>query len=262
MSRWRTAVVTGASSGIGDAIARQLAAEGTDLVLVARDRDRLEATAAQLRADHGVEVEVLVADLSAPVSRASVEKRLADAERPVDLLVNNAGFGTAGAFADLPVGREEQQVQLNVIAVVRLTSVALEGMVRRGHGTVLNISSIAALLPAPGSATYAATKAFVCSFTESLHDELAGTGVTATASLPGFTRTEFQARADWAEQDHVPERAWLSAEDVARASLDGAAAGRARVVPGVGYKALVGAAQVVPSTPKRWLAAAVRRLAG
>lgn len=262
MSRWRTAVVTGASSGIGDAIARQLAEEGTDLVLVARDRDRLEVTAAQLRADHGVEVEVLVADLSAPVSRASVEKRLADAERPVDLLVNNAGFGTAGAFADLPVGREEQQVQLNVIAVVRLTSVALEGMVRRGHGTVLNISSIAALLPAPGSATYAATKAFVCSFTESLHDELAGTGVTATASLPGFTRTEFQARADWAEQDHVPERAWLSAEDVARASLDGAAAGRARVVPGVGYKALVGAAQVVPSTPKRWLAAAVRRLAG
>lgn len=262
MSRWATALVTGASSGIGEAIARQLAAEGTDLVVVARDTARLDALAAELTERHGVQVEVIGADLSAPVSRSSVEKRLADRARPVDLLVNNAGFGTAGRFVELAVGREEQQVQLNVVAVLRLTSVALAGMVERGRGAVLNVASIAAVLPAADSATYAATKAFVCSFTESLHDELAGTGVTATVSLPGFTRTEFQSRADWTEQDHVPDRAWLSAEQVAAASLDGAAAGAARVVPGAGYKVLVGVAEVMPSAPKRWAAAGVRRLAG
>lgn len=134
-------------------------------------------------------------------------------------------------------------------------------MVARGSGNVINVASIAAFLPAPESATYAATKAFVCSFTESLHDELAGSGVCATASVPGFTRTEFQSRADWAEQDHVPEFAWLEPDAVARATLDGAAAGRARVVPGAGYKALVGTAQVIPGSPKRWLASTVRRLA-
>ncbi len=261
MSRWSTAMVTGASSGIGAAFARTLAAEGTDLVVVARDAARLDELAVELHDAHGVRVEVLAADLSSPVSRAAVEKRLADADAPVDLLVNNAGFGTAGHFVDLPVAREEQQVQLNVVAVLRLTSVALAGMVARGRGNVVNVASIAAFLPAPDSATYAATKAFVCSFTESLHDELHGTGVCATASVPGFTRTEFQARADWAEQDHVPEFAWLDPLDVARASLDGAAAGRARVVPGAGYKALVGTAQVIPGGPKRWLAATVRRLA-
>lgn len=261
MSRWSCAVVTGASSGIGTAFARALAAEGTDLVLVARDRDRLEALADELRGHHGITVEVLVADLSAPVSRAVVESRLADPEAPVDLLVNNAGFGTAGRFVDLPVAREEQQVNLNVVAVVRLTSAALRAMVPRGRGNVVNVASVAAFLPAPDSATYAATKAFVCSFTESLHDELAGTGVCATASVPGFTRTEFQERAGWTEQDHVPDSAWLDPAEVASASLDGAAAGRARVVPGAGYKALVGAAQVIPATPKRWLASTVRRLA-
>ena len=261
MTPWSTALVTGASSGIGDAFARELAATGTDLVVVARDRERLETLAKELPEAHGVHVEVLAADLSAPVSRAAVEKRLADRTRPVDLLVNNAGFGTVGRFVDLPIGREEQQVQLNVLAVLRLTSVALAGMVARGHGNVVNVASIAAFVPAPDSATYAATKAFVCSFTESLHDELAGTGVCATASVPGFTRTEFQDRAEWTEQEHVPERAWLSPEQVARDSLAAARAGRTRVVPGVGYKALVGVAQVIPGTPKRWLAATVRRLA-
>lgn len=261
MRNWRTALVTGASSGIGDAVARRLAQDGTGLVLVARDRDRLEGTAAELTDRHGIEVEVIEADLAAPVARAVVEGRLADPDRPVDLLVNNAGFGTAGSFAELPVGREEQQIQLNVVAVVRLTSAALPGMIARRRGSVLNVASIAGVLPAPGSATYAATKAFVCSFTESLHDELAGTGVTATASLPGFTRTEFRQRAGWDEQDHVPNWAWLDAEQVAIESLAAAAAGRARVVPSFGYRALVGAAQVIPSTPRRWAATTVRRLA-
>jgi len=262
MSRWSTALVTGASSGIGTSFARLLAAEGTDLIVVARDVDRLEALASELRGAHGVQVEVMASDLSAPVSREMVEHRLADRSRPVDLLINNAGFGTSGPFVDLPVAREEQQVQLNVVAVLRLTAAALAPMVERGRGTVVNVASVAAFVPGPGSATYAATKAFVCSFTDSLHDELAGTGVTATASIPGFTRTEFQARSDWTEQDNVPEAAWLSPDDVARATLDGAARGRARVVPGAGYKALVGMAQMVPGAPKRWLTGQVRRLAG
>jgi len=255
-------LVTGASSGIGTSFARLLAAEGTDLIVVARDVDRLEALASELRGAHGVQVEVMASDLSAPVSREMVEHRLADRSRPVDLLINNAGFGTSGPFVNLPVAREEQQVQLNVVAVLRLTAAALAPMVERGRGTVVNVASVAAFVPVPGSATYAATKAFVCSFTDSLHDELAGTGVTATASIPGFTRTEFQARSDWTEQDNVPEAAWLSPDDVARATLDGAARGRARVVPGAGYKALVGMAQMVPGAPKRWLTGQVRRLAG
>jgi len=262
MSRWSTALVTGASCGIGESFARRLAAEGTDLVVVARDLGRLESLAVELRGAHGVQVEVLNADLSAPVSREMVERRLADRSRPIDLLINNAGFGTSGHFAELPVAREEQQVQLNVLGVLRLTSAALTPMIERRRGTIVNVASVAAFVPAPGSATYAATKAFVCSFTDSLHDELAGTGVTATASIPGFTRTEFQARSDWTEQDNVPERAWLSPDDVARATLDGAARGRARVVPGAGYKALVGAAQMLPGAPKRWLTGQVRRLAG
>jgi short-subunit dehydrogenase len=253
--------VTGASSGIGREIAVQLADAGTDLVLVARDGERLAALADSLRSDTGVDVEVLAADLSAPVARAAVERRLASAEAPVDLLVNNAGFGTSGPFAELPVGREEQQVQLNVVAVQRLTSAVLAGMLERGSGTILNVASIAAFLPAAESATYGATKAFVRSFSDALHDELAGTGVSVTASMPGFTRTEFQERSGWDEQSNVPSFAWLSAEQVARDSLAGAAAGRARVVPGAGYKALVGAAQVVPDGARRWLTARVRRLA-
>jgi hypothetical protein len=253
--------VTGASSGIGREIAVQLAAAGTELVLVARDGARLAALAGDLRSESGVGVEVLAADLSAPVARAAVERRLAAADAPIDLLVNNAGFGTAGPFAELPVGREEQQVQLNVVAVQRLTSAVLPGMLARSDGTILNIASVAAFLPTAESATYGATKAFVRSFSDALHDELAGTGVTVTASMPGFTRTEFQARSGWDEQSNVPEFAWLTAEQVAHDSLTGAAAGRARVVPGVGYKALVGAAQVVPDGARRWLTTRVWRLA-
>ncbi len=141
MSRWSTAVVTGASSGIGDAMARVLATQGADLVLVARDTARLEALASELRTEHGVGVEVITADLSAPVARAAVEQRLADRDRPVDLLVNNAGFGTSGDFADLAVAREEQQVQLNVLAVLRLCSAALGPMVERGRGNIVNVAS-------------------------------------------------------------------------------------------------------------------------
>lgn len=245
--------MTGASSGIGDAIARRLAEEGTDLVVVARDTDRLDRLADDLRADHDVEVEVLGADLGDASGRSRVEARLGDPGAPVDLLVNNAGFGTNGRFADLPVEREEQQVQVNVIALQRLTSAALGPMVTRGHGHVLNIASVGALYPVPGSATYAATKAFVCSFSDAVHEELRGTGVVVTSSLPGFTRTEFQERAQWDGQSNLPSFAWLTADEVARESLDGAWAGRARVVPARRYQVVTAATAPVPPAVKRWV---------
>ena len=258
--RWRSAVVTGASSGIGEAVARRLAAEGSGLVLVARDVGRLQTLAADLGDRHGVPVEVLVADLSTAEGRTAVERRLDDRDRPVDLLVNNAGFGTTGDLVDLDVDAEDAQVQVNVLAVLRLTRAALPGMVMRGRGAVLNVASLAGLYPTPGTATYGATKAFVCSLTDALHEELRGTGVTATAVLPGFTRTEFQERANWRPQGYLPDAAWMTADDVAAAALDGAAAGRARVVPGAAYKVLNGVTSTLPAGARRNLLGLTRRL--
>jgi short-subunit dehydrogenase len=243
--------VTGASSGIGDAIARRLAAEGTDLVVVARDVTRLESLAEELRAAHGTTVEVLGADLAAPVSRDAVERRLLTTERPVDLCVNNAGFGTNGSFHELPVDREEQEVMLNVLAVLRLSRAALGRMVDAGRGHVLNVASIGGLYPVPGSATYGATKAFLLSFGDAVHEELRGTGVVLTTSLPGFTRTEFQERSGWDGQGSLPGPVWLTADQVAAASLDGAHAGRARVVPSRRYRVVTATTQLLPSSVKR-----------
>ncbi|MFZ4516868.1 MAG: SDR family NAD(P)-dependent oxidoreductase [Microthrixaceae bacterium] len=249
--RWGSALVTGASSGIGDALARCLAAEGTDLVVVARDAARLERLAGELTAAHGVSVEVLPADLGAPVARHDVERRLDDPGRPIDLLVNNAGFGTNGTFHEMSVDREEQEVQVNALALLRLTHAALGPMVARGSGHVLNVASIGGLYPIPGSATYGATKAFVCSFGDAVHEELRGTGVHLTTSLPGFTRTEFQERSAWEGQEGLPGFAWLTAEEVARGSLDGAWAGKARVVPARRYQVLTAATAPVPPFLKR-----------
>jgi len=260
--RWPLALVTGASSGIGDAFARQLASEGSDLIVVARDLARLDALATELRGEHGVSVETIEADLSAPVARAAIEKRLADPARPVDLLVNNAGFGTSGDFADLAIGREEQEVQVNVVAVMRLTSAALRQMRPRGVGTIVNVSSLAGSYPAPGSATYGASKAFVTSFTAALHEELADSGIVATAVLPGLTRTEFHERSEATSHEGAPAAAWLSPDAVARQGLDAAAAGRAQVVPGRAYRAVNAA--TAPLTPggRRRLLALGRRLLG
>jgi len=252
--------VTGASSGIGDAVARRLAAEGTQLVVVARDSDRLDSLAAELRDRHGVDVEVLAADLSTEEGRAGVEQRLDDRDRPVDLLVNNAGFGTTGDLVDLDLADEDRQVQVNVLAVLRLTHAALPGMVMRGRGAVVNVASLAGLYPTPGTATYGATKAFVCSLTDALHEELRGTGVTATSVLPGFTRTEFQERAGWRPQGYLPDAVWMTPDEVAAAALDGAAAGRARVVPGVAYKVLNGVTSPLPAVARRNLLGLTRRL--
>jgi hypothetical protein len=251
---WRTALVTGASSGIGREIARQLAAEGTALVVVARDAARLEALAAEV----AVAAEVLVADLADPAQLAAVEARLADADYPVDLVVNNAGFGTYGDLATLDVDGETREIAVNVTAVVRLTHAALDGMLARGRGAVLNISSVAGLQATPGNATYGATKAFVASFGEAVAGELAGTGVSLTTVLPGFTRTEFAERAGIGGRQ-IPEPAWQSASDVAAAAIDATRAGRPWLVPGALNKVMVAAANPVPRTLKRRVAARVAK---
>jgi hypothetical protein len=172
----RRALVTGASAGIGTAFAERLARDGYDLLLVARRRERLEELAKQLRESHRVEVEVLVADLVDAGDLLTVEQRVA-ARPGLDLLVNNAGFGTAGAFLESDPDREEQEILLNNVALVRLTRAALPRMAERGRGAVVNVSSMAGFLPAPYNATYGATKAFVTSFSEALAEELRGTGV-------------------------------------------------------------------------------------
>jgi len=228
---WRRALVTGASSGIGRAFAVQLAASGADLVLVARRRDRLDELANRLRAEHGTEVEVLVADLTDDGDLATVERRFGDDGAPVDLLVNNAGFATSGRFATLPIDREVAEIRLNVLAPVRLTRAALPGMVDRGHGGVVNVSSIAALQPLPHWATYAATKAYLTSFSEAVHEEVRGQGVVVLALMPGFTHTEFHGHVG-PPPVGIPGPLWMDAEQVVKSGLAALDRRRASRVPG------------------------------
>lgn len=257
MARWDVALVTGASSGIGRAIAVRLAAEGSDLILVARRKDRLDALAEELRTAHGVRVDVLVADLTDPEQLAVVEERLRGGETAVDLLVNNAGAGGQGAFADMSLEWQESQIRLNVLAPVRLTHAALEQMLPRHHGGVLNVSSIAGLQPMPNVATYAATKAYLSSFSHALHEEVRTKGVAVTALLPGFTRTEFHVAANMS-RSIVPGPAWMTAETVARAGLRAVGRGRAQCVPGLGYRILTVISGLTPwALSRRVLGAAL-----
>jgi short-subunit dehydrogenase len=232
MAERKVALVTGASSGIGAEFARQLARRGHDLVVVARDVTRLGEVADALRADHGTETEILPADLADPDQLANVAARLRDADRPVDLLVNNAGFGTAGRFWEVPLDGEDKELRVNVVAVLHLTHAALGRMVERGRGGVINVSSIAAYQPNPSMATYGGTKAFVFNFTQAVHEELAGTGVKAMVLCPGFTRTEFQERAG-VEDAAVPGPLWMSAEQCVSLALHDFDRGKAVCVPGV-----------------------------
>jgi short-subunit dehydrogenase len=243
----RLALVTGASTGIGKAFAERLAAEAYDLLLVARSTDRLEALARQLGDSRQVQADVLRADLTNPGDLHSVEERIAK-DRPLDLLVNNAGFGTVGRFAELDPEREEEEIRLNVIALMRLTRAALPRMVERGRGAIINVSSMAGLAPTPYYATYGGTKAFVCSFTESLHDELRGTGVRVQALCPGFTRTEFQERAG-VDASRIPSFAWQEASEVVEISLAALGKGTVVCVPGAANRALAG---VTTLLPRRW----------
>jgi hypothetical protein len=187
------ALITGASSGLGTDFARLFARDGHDVVLVARRRDRLEALAAELGAAHRVEAHVVAADLGDPATPRRIHDEVGHLE--VDYLVNNAGFGSTGAFAEADLRRQVEMVQVNVASLVELTGLFLPGMVARKRGRILNIGSTAGFQPGPFMATYYATKAFVNSFTDALAWELAGTGVTATVSCPGATATEFAGHA-------------------------------------------------------------------
>jgi short-subunit dehydrogenase len=252
------ALVTGASTGIGRAFALRLADRGNDLVLVARDTARLEALAKELGDSYGASAEVLTADLSDPVALARVETRVADAARPIELLVNNAGYGTAGKFHELPIEGEVGEIELNVVALVRLTHSALAPMVERGSGGVINVASIGGFQPTPHNATYCATKAFVISFSEAIHEELKGSGVNCMVLSPGFTRTNFQERAG-IDSSEVPGFLWQEAGDVAEHALRAYGRGRASCVPGALNSATAMMSGMSPTVFSRKLAGAVVR---
>jgi short-subunit dehydrogenase len=246
-----TALVTGATAGLGAGFARALAARGHRLVLVARDRDRLAAAVPALTAAGAPDVEVVGADLTSAVDRLRVCDRLTDAERPVDLLVNNAGIGLGQAFADTAVVDLQRQLDLNVAAVLQLTHAVLPSMTARRSGAVLNVASVAGLFPNPG-ASYAASKAWVVAFTEGLAMTLRGTGVRVQALCPGLVRTEFHERAG-IRLGSVPEMAFLDVDTVVAASLADLDRGRLISVPGALYKVLVGVTRVLPRPAVRVL---------
>lgn len=249
MPSFRSALVTGASSGIGAAIARELAARGCSLTLVARRGDRLAALAEELAPRVGVEV--VVADLADDGELSRLAQRLAEA--PVQLLVNNAGVATAGAFHRLPERGEVAEIGVNVVAPVRLTRAALPAMVAAGRGGVLNVSSLAGDQPLRGSATYAATKAYLTSFSASLAGELRGSGVHVTVVKPGFTRTEMVGDGAPPRSSLAGRYLYLHADRVARAAVDAVERGRLVCVPGGAWKIVNGVTQTLPRPAVRAL---------
>lgn len=247
-----TALVTGPTSGIGLAFARQLAATGHDLVLVARDADRLADTAARLQADHGVSTETLPADLATDEGTTAVERRLRDADPPVDLLVNNAGFALRKPFLANDVAVEERMQRILVLAVLRLTHAALPAMIERGRGAVVNVSSVAGWVP---RGSYSAAKAWVTTFTEGLAVTLLGTGVRAMAVCPGYVRTEFHQRAGM-NMAGLPRLLWLNADEVVSTALRDLGRGKTVSVPGAVYRS---AAWLLPRLPRRLVVGVGRR---
>jgi len=242
-NRRPVALVTGPTAGIGLEFARQLAASGHDLVLVARNEDRLNEVSRQLHEEFAASSEVIVADLADRLQLGLVEARLADPGAPIDLLVNNAGFGLKGRFLDNTVAQEQAHLDVLVVAVMRLSHAALAPMVARGSGAVINVSSVAGFLP---RGTYSAAKAYVTKFSEWAHNEYAPAGVKVMALCPGFIRTEFHERMD-VGRDSAPSFLWLEAPDLVTAALADLEAGKAVSVPSLRYKAIVTGAKYVPS---------------
>jgi len=233
-----TAVITGASAGIGAELARQLAARGHNVTLVARREERLLELAETLRASHGVRADVQACDLADDAARGALIETLSAGEQDVAVLCNNAGYGSFGPFHRSDLAAESGQVRLNVLALHELTGAFLPGMVSRGRGAILNVASIAAFQPLPNNATYAATKAFVHSFTEAVSAELAGTGVSVTSLCPGPVDTEFGEVAGVGDlESQLPGFLSQSAAEVARAGIEAMAAGKRSVFPGLGPRA-------------------------
>jgi short-subunit dehydrogenase len=251
------ALVTGASSGIGKCFASALAAGGTDLILVARNQKRLEELAARLRTEHGRRVEVMIADLEKRAELAKVEARLRDHD-DVDLLVNNAGYGHTGRFADLTLEQSQGQIDCNVSALVRLAHAALQSMRKSRRGGILNVASGAAFLPSPTLAVYAATKAFVVSFTQALREEVKGDNIKVSVICPGFTRTEFQDRAKY-DASALPSFVWQTPEAVVAEALSALAAGKVVTSSGLQNKIMGG---VVGFIPRSMIAGIVGRMSG
>ena len=238
-----TALITGASAGLGAEFARQLAARGGDLVLVARSEEALEALAAELRARHGVAVQVLVADLAEEQGVGRVVQRIADAAQPIDLLVNNAGFGLPLHFADNEIADEVRHLRVLVEAPMRLMHAAL-GVMRGRGGRIINVASVAGFI---SRSTYSACKTWLIAFSRWANGEYARDGVTVTALCPGFVHTTFHARMGLAAGDEgVPPFLWLDAPFVVRQGLRGAARGRSVVVPSLRYRAIVAVSRLVP----------------
>jgi uncharacterized protein len=242
-----TVVVTGASAGIGTELARELARRNYNLVLVARRAERLRELAEELRLSHGIHADTEACDLTDADARRELVARLQDGEREVAGVCNNAGFGTVATLLKSDLEREQQVVRLNVEAVHHLTGAFLDRMVDRGAGAVLNVASTAAYQPLPGFATYAASKAFVQSFSEAVHAELGGTGVTVTCLSPGFTRTEFGANAGAGEEERaMPDFLFSDPADVARTGVDAMVAGRRTAIHGLGNRASMLGGRMAP----------------
>jgi uncharacterized protein len=249
------ALITGASAGIGAAIAGELAARRHNLVLVARRKDRLDELARKLADTHGVRAETLGCDLAKSASRQRLPGRVAALGLNVEVLVNNAGFATGGAFADADPERELEQVRVLVEAVVALTSAFLPEMVRRRRGAILNVASTAGMQPLPYSAGYSAAKAYVLNFSEALHHEVRGAGVTVTALAPGPVSTEFWDAAGWKAggqtfEKAVPGPVWVTPEETASAGVRGLEDGRRVVVPGLQVRTAMLAARYLPHALK------------
>ena len=249
-----TALITGASAGIGAEIARELARRGHGVTLVARRKRLLDELAEELTEAHGIRAETIACDLGKPASRARIPGRLTELGLEVDILVNNAGFATGGPFHESDSTRELEQVRVLVEAVVALTSAFLAGMVERRRGAILNISSTAAMQPLPYAAGYSAAKAYVLTFSEALHQEVAGRGVTVTALCPGPVETDFWDQAGWevagGQSFEKAFPAKVSVRDVARAGVSGLDHGRRVVVPGLPMRAAMLATRYVPNALK------------
>jgi short-subunit dehydrogenase len=252
-----TALVTGASSGIGLELSTLLARDRHDLVVVARSRDRLEAIARGLTEEFGVAVTILARDLALPETPAEIARELDERTLTIDVLVNDAGFGVYGPFAETPIEKELEMIQVNAAALTHLTKLLLPEMLLRRRGRILNVASTAAFQPGPLMAVYYATKAYVLSFSEALANELAGTGVTVTALCPGPTITEFQKQSGMGETLLFHSPLVMKASEVARAGYEGMMRGKTLVIPGLANLALVEALRV---TPRRLVTAIARRI--